>query len=147
MGKEKEQAPPFSLVEYGTNQRVSLDDYRNRFVMLTFWVSWCPDCHRDLPKKEKLFHAMKDNHDFAFLTINVTGREGDPDDGIRFVENHDLPFPVLRDQETATYDAYRCRSVPYTVLLNRDHQIEARFDDHDSFVEIAQALEKMMAPI
>ncbi|HEX6923442.1 MAG TPA: TlpA disulfide reductase family protein [Bacillales bacterium] len=144
--KEKlEQAPPFSLLEYGTSREVSLKEFRGRFVILTFWVSWCPDCLRDLPKKEKLYHAMESNSDLAFLTINVTGREGDPDDGIRFMESYDFDFPVLRDIEQNVYDSYRCTSVPYTLLLNREHKIAKRFDDYSSFVEIALALNDLMA--
>ncbi|HEX7065511.1 MAG TPA: TlpA disulfide reductase family protein [Bacillales bacterium] len=140
-----EKAPSFSLTEYGTNQEIALDDFRGHCVMLTFWVSWCPDCLRDLPKKEKLFHALEKNRDLAFLTVNVTGREGDPEDGLRFIEHNDIRLPVLRDIETNVYDAYHCTSVPYTVLLNRQHEIEERFNDHTSFVEITLALEKLLA--
>lgn len=142
--KENERASSFSLIEYGTNREVALDDFNGRFVILTFWVSWCPDCLRDLPKKQKLYDALKSNEDLAFLTINVTGREGDPDDGIRFIEQHDFTFPVLRDTELAVYDAYNCNSVPYTLLLNRKHEIVKRFDDRSSFIEIALALDEMM---
>ncbi|HEU5139449.1 MAG TPA: TlpA disulfide reductase family protein [Bacillales bacterium] len=143
--QDLEKAPSFSLMEYGTNHEISLDDFRGRCVMLTFWVSWCPDCLKDLPKKEKLFHALKKNRELAFLTVNVTGREGDPEDGLRFVEHNDFQFPVLRDIETHVYDAYRCTSVPYTLLLNPQHEIEKRFDDHASFVEIPLALEQLLA--
>lgn len=139
-----EKAPSFSLIEYGTNREVSLDEFRGRVVLLTFWVSWCPDCHRDLPKKEKLYEAMKTKDDFVFLSINVTAREGDADDGIRFIEQHDYSFPVLRDKEQATYDAYQCTSVPYTILLNRKHEMVERFDDRSSFIEMALALETLM---
>lgn len=141
---KNEQAPPFSLFEYGSSRKVSLEEFRGRFVILTFWVSWCPDCLKDLPKKQRLYEGVKPNKDLAFLTINVTGREGDPDDGIKFIEQNDYTFPVLRDEELAVYDAYKCNSVPYTFLLNRDHEIVRRFDDHSSFIEIALSLDEMM---
>lgn len=142
--QETEIAPSFSLIEHGSNREVSLDDFNDKFVMLTFWVSWCPDCHRDLPKKQTLYEAQQSNHDLAFLTVNVTGREGDTDDGIRFLESQEFTFPVLRDLETKVYDEYGCDSVPYTLLLNRKHEIVKRFDDRSSFIEIALALDKMM---
>lgn len=142
--KEPERAPSFSLIEYGSNHEISLDDFKERYVILTFWVSWCPDCHLDLPKKQKLYEAQKSNDELAFLTINVTGREGDPEDGIRFLESQAFSFPILRDQETTVYDAYGCNSVPYTLLLNREHEIVERFDDSSSFIEIALALDEMM---
>jgi peroxiredoxin len=142
--KAKAKAPTFSLLEHGTGSLITLDDYLGKFVMLTFWVSWCPDCLSDLPKKEKLYQGMQTNSDFAFLTINVTGREGDPDDGIKFAEDQGFTFPILRDQDVMTYDAFGCSGVPYTVLLNQDHGIENRFNDRSSFIDIALAVDHML---
>lgn len=137
------QAPTFSLIEYGTGRRVSLDNFQGQNVMLTFWVSWCPDCHRDLPKKQQLYDSTTDE-DIVLLTINVTGREGEEGDGIEFIENHDFTFPVLYDEETKIYDAYKCTSVPTTVFLNRKHEITDTFDDQDSFIDIVEALGKLV---
>lgn len=137
------QAPSFSLIEYGSDQQVSLDDFTGKNVMLTFWASWCPDCHRDLPHKQRLYTSM-DNNDIVMLAINVTGREGAEDDGLKFIENHGFSFPVLRDEGTKTYDTYQCTSVPQTILLNRKHEIKYRFDDEDDFINIFQALGKLI---
>lgn len=136
-------APSFSLIEYGTNQYISLDDFTGQNVMLTFWASWCLDCHRDLPHKQRLYTSMTGKN-IIMLTINVTGREGVKDDGLKFIENHGFTFPVLRDKGTKTYDAYQCNSVPQTILLDRDHEIKYRFDDQDDFIDIFQALGKLI---
>lgn len=44
------QATTFSLTDIQTDKIISLADYKHINIMLTFWVSWCPDCHLDLPK-------------------------------------------------------------------------------------------------
>ncbi|HET7627550.1 MAG TPA: TlpA disulfide reductase family protein [Bacillales bacterium] len=142
--EKKEKAPEFSLLDYQTGRLVSLEDFRGRTMLITFWVSWCPDCLKDLPKKETFYQATSTRDDFSMVTINVTGREGDPDDGVRFAEEQAFSFPVLRDQDLLTYEAYGCNSVPYTVLLNRDHEITHRFDDKASFMDIALAVEQML---
>lgn len=133
------KGPAFALNDSRSGKIVSLHDFRDQPVLLTFWVSWCPDCHRDLPKKAKLYEAMT-NEDLAFLTINVTGREHGPEDGIRFMEENELPFPVLRDNGREVYDAYKCEGVPTTIIMDKHHDIKFRFDDKAELVEIIQGL-------
>lgn len=133
------KAPGFTLTDIQTNKKVSLDDFQGKPVMITFWASWCPDCHRDLPQKHALYEKIPQDK-LAFLTINVTGREGLEDAGQTFIEQNNYSFPVLLDQGTETYDNYRCMSVPTTFLLDKDHQIAASFNDRASFMDILAKL-------
>lgn len=132
-------APVFNLEDARSGKIVSLNDFKDQPVLLTFWVSWCPDCHRDIPKKSQLFESMK-NTELAFLTINVTGREHEADDGITFMNDNQLPFPVLRDNGRDVYDAYKCEGVPTTFILDRSHTIRYQFDDKTDMLDIMKAL-------
>ncbi len=133
------KAPEFTLKNAQTGEKVSLSDFNNKPVILTFWVSWCPDCQRDLPKKAQFYRSMSSN-ELGFLTINVTGREHAEEDGLKFMEEFDLPFPVLRDNEIDTYEAYQCEGVPTTVILDETHTIRHQFGDKADFMEILQAI-------
>ncbi|MFC4618414.1 TlpA disulfide reductase family protein [Camelliibacillus cellulosilyticus] len=136
-------APNFCLKELTSRSEVRLSDFKGKPVMLTFWVSWCPDCQKDLPHKETFYRSL-DKSKLSFLTINVTGREVDPEAGARFAKEHGLPFPVLLDDGTKTYDAFKCGSVPTTILIDREGRIVHQFGDKASFSEIIQALSSMM---
>jgi peroxiredoxin len=136
------KAPDFSLKNARTGETVSLSDFKNKPAVLTFWVSWCPDCQRDLPKKAQFYRSM-DSDELAFLTINVTGREHSEDDGLSFMEEFDLPFPVLRDTGTETYEAYKCEGVPTTIVMDSRHNITDEFGDKADFMEILQAISKV----
>ena len=137
------KAPSFALEDLKNGDIIRLSDFVGKPVMITFWASWCPDCMKDLPMKEQ-FYQHADLEKLAFLTINVTGREGSEEAGKEFTIRNDLPFPVLRDNGRETYDAYGCTGVPTTVLLNRDHQIVNVFNDQSSFLDIAKALPSIM---
>ncbi|WP_085522849.1 TlpA disulfide reductase family protein [Tuberibacillus sp. Marseille-P3662] len=137
------KAPDFNLINAQTNEFVSLSDYQGKPVMITFWVSWCPDCQKDLPKKTNFYQTM-DHDALAFLTINVTGREADAANGVEFMNNHELPFPVLKDNGTTTYDDYQCSGVPTTVILDQQHNIFDSFGDKASFYEIIRSLSMVM---
>lgn len=137
------RAPSFTLTDIQSNKKVSLDDFRGKPVMITFWASWCPDCQRDMPQKHALFEKVPEDK-LAFLTINVTGREASADAGRKFVEKNNYHFPVLLDNGTETYDKYGCMSVPTTILLDEDHHIAASFNDQASYMDIFMALGQLI---
>ncbi|TCP23505.1 peroxiredoxin [Scopulibacillus darangshiensis] len=132
-------APNFELFDLKSHQEVKLTDFRGLPVMITFWVSWCPDCQRDLPLKTQFYQSL-DKSELGFLTINVTGREHAEKDGPRFAEEHDLPFPILIDNGTEVYDAYECSGVPTTIIMDKDHRITHQFGDKASFYDVLEAL-------
>ncbi|UTR09677.1 TlpA family protein disulfide reductase [Evansella sp. LMS18] len=138
------KAPSFTLPEMLTEKQISLADFTGKAVLITFWVSWCPDSQRDLPAKEHLNRAMQTD-DLAMIMINVTGREAAPDAGEKFYKEQGFTFLSLKDNGTNIYDLYQCMSVPTTYLLNADHHIAARFNDKASFQEILQAAGQVLS--
>ncbi|MBU8907314.1 TlpA disulfide reductase family protein [Desertibacillus haloalkaliphilus] len=137
------QAPPFTLREYHTDTYKSLSDYKGQAVMVTFWASWCPDSIRDLAQKAQFYQSMQTDK-LAFLTINVTGREGHDEDGATFIKEHNYTFPVLFDEGTKVYDRYRCMGVPTTVLINEQQEIVATYNDRAAFIDIIKGVGKLI---
>ncbi len=133
-------APEFTLTDMQTGNLVSLDDYRGKNVMITFWASWCPDCQRDLPQKDAFYKTLPEDTPLEFITINVTGREASTGNALNMAHEQQWTFPILMDEGTKVYDAYQCTSLPTTVLLNKQHEIEASFDDRAEFMDIIQSL-------
>lgn len=136
-------APDFELTEYHTGETIRLSDYKGKPVMLSFWVSWCPDCRRDLPQKQHFFETLE-NDDLIFLTVNVPGREHEEGAAEAFIKKYNLNFPILIDNNRQFYDLYQCHSVPTTFILNGDHDIVYQFGDRASFFEIIRALSMIL---
>ncbi|SRR5690625_627346 len=113
-----------------------------KVIILTFWVSWCPDCSRDLPKKEQLYKTVN-RDEIEMITINVPGRERNEADAIKFMEQF-LTQPVLKDNGRDIYDLYEATSVPTTVIIDKDGHIAGKFGDQADFMEIMEALTKIM---
>lgn len=135
-----ERAPEFRLpVIQGHRQEIALSDYAHKSVLITFWVTWCPSCLQELPQKEVFYRSLNEER-VIFLTINVTGRETQPDQVRDFLEERALTFPVLKDKGTATYDAFGITSVPTTVLINPQGFIVNRYDDTVPFMNVLQDL-------
>ncbi|WP_181349557.1 TlpA disulfide reductase family protein [Thalassobacillus sp. CUG 92003] len=133
-----EQAPSFDLSYLNSDETFHLNDHIGHVIMLTFWTSWCPDSARDLPKKEQLYNTI--NHDNVHMvTINVPGRERDPEAGIQFAHKY-LNQPTLQDDGRRVYDRYKCDGVPSTVIINQAGLIYAQFGDQTDFLTIVETL-------
>ncbi|WP_026689539.1 TlpA disulfide reductase family protein [Alteribacter aurantiacus] len=137
------QAPELQVKNPDTNEPILLENYKGKALLLTFWVSWCPDSMRDLPNKEQLYKAMETNQ-LDLLMINVTGREGEQDAGINYYKENHFTAPLGLDTGTKTYDSYRCMSVPTTFLLDKNHNIVASFNDKAPFQEILGSLSRVL---
>ena len=137
------QAPEFCLPTWDDRKKVCLRDYQGKVVLLSFWVTWCAACQADLPHKEVLYRSVR-HPDFAFLTINVTGREPDPARVSTFLEKAGYTFPVLKDDGRKTYDAYGITSVPATVLIDREGNLAGTFDETVPLVTILQEIDRLL---
>ncbi|MBR7554710.1 TlpA disulfide reductase family protein [Allobacillus sp. GCM10007491] len=138
------KAPQFELPYLNEDHTFSLDEVLGeKVVVLTFWVSWCPDCARDLPKKEQFYKTTRSD-ELEMITINVTGRERSEEEALKYQEQF-LTQPVLKDNGREVYDLYECTSVPTTIVIDKNGEIVGEFGDKADFVEILQVISQAIA--
>lgn len=83
-------APDFSLQNL-QGEQVRLSDFKGKTVMLHFWATWCGVCRREFGALNSLASGLAD--DQALLT--VVADSTDADKIARFIQAHDLRYPVL----------------------------------------------------
>jgi peroxiredoxin len=85
-------APTFRLPTLAGGE-VDLSSYRGRIVLVNVWATWCPPCVEELPSLEKLHRALGGE---GLVVLSVSA---DEDEAAlrRFVAEHGVTFPVLRD--------------------------------------------------
>ena len=135
-------APSFTLQLWGSDEIVSLDDYHGKALLITFWVSWCPDCQRDLHNKQQLYQAMN-TQDVDMLMIHVPAREKEQEAGPAYIDKKEYTFPTASDHGSHLYDRFQCMSVPTTFLINEHGDIAGRLNDKASFQELLQLVGKV----
>jgi len=52
-------------------RRSRLSALRGQIVLLHFWASWCGPCRHELPELQKLYDALRDRPDIAFVLLQV----------------------------------------------------------------------------
>ncbi|QHE53441.1 TlpA disulfide reductase family protein [Pontibacillus sp. HMF3514] len=131
------KAPLFELQTID-GETYQLEQDLGKVVMLTFWASWCPDCGRDLPKKEQFYQSVPKDQ-VKMLTINVVGRERNVQEGLNYAEKF-LTQPTLLDDGRKTYDQYECEGVPTTIIIDQNGEIAHHFGDKAVMMDIIKAV-------
>ena len=95
---------------------VTLADYRGRPLFLNFWATWCKPCRAEMTDIIAAYDAHKDQH-LQVLAINLTDQERMKD--VRaFVNELQMPFPVLLDEKGKVRKSYALRGVPTSVFID-----------------------------
>mgnify|MGYP001589722312 CR=1 FL=1 len=111
----RDMAPDFSLVTLdGTT--VTLSEFRNKkAVVLNFWGSWCPNCHRNMPKLSDM--AKKYDSSIQVLGVNISEHKARVQN---FQQKYAISFPLLLDDDGTVARLY---GVDYTnthILISKD---------------------------
>ncbi len=118
--EESRQAPIFSLKDMKGNV-VSLEDFRGKVILLSFWATWCAPCKEEMPGMQKLFQHFQGD-DFAMLAISID--KCDKMDLESFVEEMKVDFPILIDKDQTIRNKYFINSLPTSYLIGRDGKFQ-----------------------
>jgi thiol-disulfide isomerase/thioredoxin len=110
----------FDLPKLDGTAFVRLEDYAGRPVLMNFWGSECPPCVAEMPL---LFAQAQRYPDIQFLGIAVDQRAT----ATRFLVRMQPTYPQLiaANQPEVLMRRFgnRVGALPYTVMVNREHEI------------------------
>ncbi len=106
-----------SRVDFPTVQgaQESLAHYRGKIVLVHFFASWCPPCVAEIPTLRNLHYAFQ-GADFQILGVAV---DDDPFTAQSFVQEHNVPFPVILDTQSELKSYFSVKDLPATIFLDR----------------------------
>ena len=102
----------FTLSDLDGN-KVSLSDYRGRWVIVNFWASWCPPCVRELPE---LVRYQQTNPSVQVIGINF--EESTAAEARRFLEPFNINFPSLLVGSSPLVPFEPLEGLPTTAIVN-----------------------------
>lgn len=131
-------APAFTLPEIHSQKELSLADYKGKVVYLDFWASWCGPCRKSLPIMNEVYKRLE-NQGFTVIAVNLDESRSL---GLKFLEKHDLDYPIVFDEEKTTPTKYLLEAMPSAYLIDKKGTIRAT---HKGFKE--KELAKLEAQI
>jgi peroxiredoxin len=112
-------------------ERIRLEDYRGKVVLIYFWATWCPPCALEMVRLSALAERYRDKG-FVILGVNLDAEHegaGGPQPVRtavrRFLIDHQVAFPnVLNGTgERDIARAYGVTNIPVNFLIGRDGKI------------------------
>jgi thiol-disulfide isomerase/thioredoxin len=126
-----------------TGQRLSLDSYKGKTVVLNFWGSWCDPCRREAPALGMLARQLQPDG-VRFVGIDI---RDEPDSARAFMQNFNVSYPSLNDpnDEIALefHSTVPPAAIPTTLIIDRSGRIAARIFGASTYIELKDLVAKV----
>ncbi len=109
-------APDFTLKTLA-GDTATLSSFQGRPVFLNFWATWCGPCRAEMEEIAGAYRAHT-NEGLQVLAIDLTDQERKLNDVRKFVDELQMPFPVLLDEKGNVRKRYALRGVPTSVFID-----------------------------
>ena len=107
--------------------RISLSDYRGKWVLVNYWATWCGDCIAELPALSKLAREEPNLVVLGLTDEKITGQKLHT-----FLGAHPVSYPVAiiaRDAipKEIPASAFGLQMRPISYLIGPDGKVVERF--------------------
>ena len=109
-------APHFTATDFA-GRRVSLADYRGRYVYVNFFASWCPPCQAEEPNLVTFAYQQQHQGTSGAALVSVVFNDSNAA-ADQFARAQGQDWPTVPDQGGAIANAYGVESPPMTFLVD-----------------------------
>jgi cytochrome c biogenesis protein CcmG, thiol:disulfide interchange protein DsbE len=110
-------APDFTLKTLDGGS-IKLSSLRGKVVLINIWASWCPPCRAEMPAIDRVYQTYK-NDGFVVLAVDSTIQDTLAN-AQTFVQENNLGFPILLDENGSVTRLYQVNSLPSTFFIGSD---------------------------
>jgi cytochrome c biogenesis protein CcmG/thiol:disulfide interchange protein DsbE len=123
-----------------SGQKIALEKYRGKVVLLNFWATWCAGCQVELPK----FSAWQKKYSpqgFSVLAVSM-------DDTVtpvrKTVRRLQLDFPVVMGDAQLGEEYGGLLGLPVTYLIDREGKIIAKFNGDSDLDDMERTIQSAL---
>lgn len=96
-------------------QSFSLESLRGKFVVISFWATWCMPCRAEIPILNSIYDEL---HDEGLVILGITAEEEAVVQG--FLKDRPISYPVVIDDLGRITNRYGIQAYPTLVMIDRD---------------------------
>ncbi len=106
-------------------KKVSLTDFRGKYVLIDFWASWCKPCRMENPNVVAAYNRYKDK---GFTVLGVS-MDSNKDPWVSAIKQDNLAWTHVSDLKgwgNEVGKLYNVTGIPQNFLLDKDGKIVAK---------------------
>jgi cytochrome c biogenesis protein CcmG/thiol:disulfide interchange protein DsbE len=119
---ERFTAPGFSVIDI-SGKSLSLDQFKDRVVVLNFWATWCAPCRTEIPG----FVNLMNRYQREGLVVIGISMDDSPVPVLEFSRQFKVNYPMTLGNEKLAELYGGIMSLPITFLIGRNGQIYAKY--------------------
>lgn len=117
--------PTFSFTDID-GKKINRYDYRNKYLILNFWASWCDSCKTENTDLKRIYRKYRRNEKVSMIGISL---DMDRDAWKQAVKADTLQWAQVADMEgwdSNTVKQFNVLQLPFTILIDTNGKIIAR---------------------
>lgn len=112
-GYESEEPVDFTLQQLH-GKTVSLSDFRQKWVVLNYWATWCAPCRKEIPDLSSL-HKSRDD----VVVLGLAFEDTDMETFDEFLAEYHPSYPILLVDVYAPPEPFGApKALPTTIILD-----------------------------
>ena len=126
--------PISSLIfEDFSGNKINLNDYHGKLVIINFWATWCSPCKKEMPSLDNLYQ----DNSFKNLKIFAVNMEQPNLTKTKnfFTDLNIKKLEIFFDNNLNFVKEFKLRGVPTTVLINKKGEEFARIIGEVNFLD------------
>lgn len=134
-------AEGFTFKDFVTGQPYDNGSLRGELLLVNFWAAWSPASIKELPELSAL---AKEFGPKGLVMVGVCLDDAQPSELLVFAERQGVRYPLVWPGDNLLDAVAPLETIPYTVLINHDGKILARFRGPFKPRDLREAVEKFL---
>jgi len=107
-------------------KEVKISDFKGKTLVITFWASWCPDCHEQMEIIDECAAMVEAEDDAIYILLNKLDHDKETKEkALTYLDENNIPLQTYFDDGLKVYDALGMHNVPTTFFIDKEGILRA----------------------
>lgn len=119
----------------------TLENYKDKILILNFWASWCGPCQNEAPDLNKFYEGKSEN--IEFVAINMTSKEKGVESVKKFRDQYNIKFPIFLDEKGSLQKSFEIINYPTTLIIDSYGVVRHRIKGEINYEQLNEMVSKL----